>query len=159
MSLLMTFTSSLLTLIRVSNSTSTPSILLIWTLTSGPTIMIPSSTNVGPDAEADMAPCPRAYKRVKKGLKVMLRNEVEAYGRRLSSAGIGQLVQQAKSVKVIVEEFSPQLLSYSRGEYPFTDPVGSKTVLEWWEGLAKHPKARTLAVSYTVFHFYYATLT
>ncbi|PBK74686.1 hypothetical protein ARMSODRAFT_1013681 [Armillaria solidipes] len=98
-----------------------------------------------PDAEADMAPCPRAYKRVKKGLKVMPRNEVEAYGRRPSSAGIGRLVQQTKSVKVIAEEFSPQLLSYSRGEYPFTDPVGSKTVLERWEDLAKHPKARTLA--------------
>ncbi len=106
-----------------------------------------------------MAPCPRAYKRVKKGLKVILRNEVEAYGHRPSSAGIGRLVQQAKSVKVIVEEFSPQLLAYSRGEYPFTDPVGSKTVLEWWEDLAMHPKARTLAVSYTVFHFDYATLT
>ncbi|KAK0429635.1 hypothetical protein EV421DRAFT_1723029 [Armillaria borealis] len=102
-------------------------------VTSGPTITIPSLMNVGPDAEADMAPCPRAYKRV------------EAYGRRPSSAGIGRLVQQAKSVKVIAEEFSPQLLSYSRGEYPFTDPVGSKTVLEWWEDLAKHPKARTLA--------------
>ncbi|KAK0431439.1 ribonuclease H-like domain-containing protein [Armillaria borealis] len=114
-------------------------------VTSGPTITIPSSTNVGPDAEADMAPCPRAYKRVKKGLKVMLRNEVEAYGRRPSSAGIGRLVQQAKSVKVIAEEFSPQLLSYSWGEYPFTDPVGLKTVLEWWEDLAKHPKAWTLA--------------
>ncbi|KAK0477282.1 ribonuclease H-like domain-containing protein [Armillaria novae-zelandiae] len=111
---------------------------------SGPTITIPGN-NFGSDSEADMAPCPRAYKCVKKGLKVMLRNEIEAYKCRPSSAGIGQLVKQAKSAKAIAEEFSPQLLAYSRGEYPFSDPVGLQTVLEWWESLASHPKARTLA--------------
>ncbi|KAK0220637.1 ribonuclease H-like domain-containing protein [Armillaria fumosa] len=84
-----------------------------------PTITIPGN-NLGSDSEADMAPCPRAYKHVKKGLK-------------------------AKSAKAIAEEFSPQLLAYSQGEYPISDRVGSQTVLEWWEALASHPKACTLA--------------
>ncbi|KAK0207382.1 hypothetical protein IW262DRAFT_1302855 [Armillaria fumosa] len=36
-------------------------------------------------------------------------------------------LRQAKSVKAIAEEFSPQLLAYSQGEYPVSDCVGSQT--------------------------------
>ncbi|KAE9396991.1 hypothetical protein BT96DRAFT_996174 [Gymnopus androsaceus JB14] len=39
-------------------------------------------------------------------------------------------------------EIEPDLLS---SEYPFSDPVGEKSVLEWWTELGMHPKARTLA--------------
>ncbi|KAJ3890251.1 hypothetical protein GG344DRAFT_78014 [Lentinula edodes] len=52
---------------------------------------------------------------------------------------------QVNTVKVLAEEFVSQLITYSRGEYPFSDPVGDKSVLEWWTELGKHPKARVLA--------------
>ncbi|KAJ3919319.1 ribonuclease H-like domain-containing protein [Lentinula edodes] len=111
----------------------------------GPTITI--SLPVTDDVpEANEAPFPAAYRRAKKALKSILRAEVEMYRSIGDGASIFLLIQQAGgSVQTVVQEFSPQLLAYSRKEYPFGDLMGSKSTLEWWRELLPHPKARVIA--------------
>jgi hypothetical protein len=100
-----------------------------------------------PDTEAGQTRNPKAYRRVKKALKEILRCEVEFWKKNPSTASITPLMNRVGSSKALADEFVSQLVAYSRGEYPFTDPVGKKLVLEWWTDLAIHPKGRTLAVS------------
>lgn len=98
------------------------------------------------EQEADQTLNPKAYRRVKKALKEVLRCEVELWKEHPLSSSLTPLMTQVNTVKVLAEEFVSQLITYSRGEYPFSDPVGDKSVLEWWTELGKHPKARVLAV-------------
>ncbi|KAJ3846308.1 hypothetical protein EV368DRAFT_18481, partial [Lentinula lateritia] len=97
------------------------------------------------DQEADQTLNPKAYRRVKKALKEVLRCEVELWKEHPLSSSLTPLMTQVNTVKVLAGEFVSQLITYSRGEYPFLDPVGDKSVLEWWTELGKHPKARVLA--------------
>ena len=53
---------------------------------------------------------------------------------------------QVKSTKILTNEFVSQLLAYSRGEYPFLNSVGERSVLEWWTELGMDPRARTLVL-------------
>ncbi|KAJ3860461.1 ribonuclease H-like domain-containing protein [Lentinula novae-zelandiae] len=80
-----------------------------------------------------------------KALKETLQNEINFYKKNPTMASIAPLMEKARSARVLAEEFVPQLLAFSCQEYPFTDPLGEKSELEWWKELALHPKARTLA--------------
>ncbi|KAJ3718599.1 hypothetical protein DFJ43DRAFT_1042921 [Lentinula guzmanii] len=62
-----------------------------------------------------------------------------------NTTSIFTLVQATGLVKALVEEFTPQLLAYSRREYPFTDPIGDKSMLQWWRELLLNPKGRVVA--------------
>ncbi|KAJ3805203.1 ribonuclease H-like domain-containing protein [Lentinula aff. lateritia] len=112
-----------------------------------PTITIHAGTSLRSrvDQEADQTLNPKAYRRVKKALKEVLRCEVELWKEHPLSSSLTPLMTQVNTVKVLAGEFVSQLITYSRGEYPFSDPVGDKSVLEWWTELGKHPKARVLA--------------
>ena len=80
-------------------------------------------------------PNPKAYQCVKKVLKEIC--EVKFWA---SIAPLMQCVETPKA-QALADEFVSQLVAYSRREYPFTDPLGSESVLEWWKELELHPKA------------------
>ncbi|KAJ3713739.1 ribonuclease H-like domain-containing protein, partial [Lentinula guzmanii] len=109
------------------------------------TITIPPAIQKDDAPEAHTTPNPRAYRRAKKALKQILRNEVDLYLKVGNTTSIFTLVQATGSVKALVEEFTPQLLAYSRREYPFTDPIGDKSMLQWWRELLLNPKGRVVA--------------
>ncbi|KAI0755573.1 ribonuclease H-like domain-containing protein [Fomes fomentarius] len=82
-----------------------------------------TSDNNDQDDSKD-APNPRAYRRVKEFLKILLRAEVD-------------------------KGTTSPLMAYARGEWPFQDPLGvegERPVLNWWLNLEKHPHARVLAM-------------
>ncbi|KAJ3859225.1 ribonuclease H-like domain-containing protein, partial [Lentinula novae-zelandiae] len=112
--------------------------------TGGPTITI--SLPVTDDVpEANEVPFLAAYCGAKKALKSILCAEVEMYRSIGDGASIFLLIQQAGgSIQTVVQEFSPQLLAYSRKEYPFGDLMGSKSTLEWWHELLPYLKARVI---------------
>ncbi|KAJ3725292.1 ribonuclease H-like domain-containing protein [Lentinula raphanica] len=123
-----------------------------WILKSGTisssslTVVLPApSSGLKDDApEADTTPSPSAYRRVKRALKGILRGEVDMYRSYGDSSSIAALVKARGSVQALVSKFVPQLVAYSRREYPFTDMV-SKSTLQWWQDLLLHPKGCVLA--------------
>ncbi|THU80342.1 hypothetical protein K435DRAFT_874483 [Dendrothele bispora CBS 962.96] len=110
-----------------------------------PIIRLSAQVTTLSNTDADQTPNPKAYCRVKTALKNILRCEVELYQRNPSTASIAPLMKLVGNAKALAEEFDTQLVACSRGEYPFSDPLGSKSVLEWWQELSLHPKGRALA--------------
>ncbi|KAE9388842.1 hypothetical protein BT96DRAFT_421243 [Gymnopus androsaceus JB14] len=113
-----------------------------------PAIRIPATATHTDDAsEADQTPNPKAYRRVKQALKNSLRVEVECFRLVKEEASIASLLKQMSSEQRqnIKNELTVQLLAYSHREYPFTDPIGDKSILEWWRELLLHPKTQVLA--------------
>ncbi|KAJ3717411.1 ribonuclease H-like domain-containing protein [Lentinula raphanica] len=110
------------------------------------TVVLPApSSGLKDDApEAETTPSPSAYRRVKRALKGILRGEVDMYRSYGDLSSIAALVKARGSVQALVSEFVPQLVAYSRREYPFTDMV-SKSTLQWWQDLLLHPKGCVLA--------------
>ncbi|KAJ3792212.1 ribonuclease H-like domain-containing protein, partial [Lentinula aff. detonsa] len=109
-----------------------------------PVIVLPAAQPNSITDEAQQAPNP--YRRAKKALLQLLRNEVQMFGDHKESSSIASLVKMTGASGVTIKnEFSVQLLAYSCREFPFMDPIGAQTVLQWWRSLVTHPKARVLA--------------
>ncbi|KAK1221431.1 hypothetical protein PQX77_015759 [Marasmius sp. AFHP31] len=95
--------------------------------------------------EADQTPNPKAYKRAKVALIPILQQESTFYKNNPLISPLSQVMSEAGTEKVLGAEFKSQLVAFARHEYPFSDRLGNKTPLQWWQDLLEHPKAYVLA--------------
>ena len=119
------------------------------------TITVPASAPPAPSVESESVPIPQAYRRAKDFLLKVLRNELDHIRCTPNTDHTDSMLYQLGKeigVKKVIENFSSQLVVYSRGAYPFNTPHNGNT-LKWWTWLEKHPQANVLAVS-SFFYIY-----